>query len=47
MIDLDNLSVEEIVVLTNAIAIELCREKTVNEINVIETVGCIMLTIAA
>ena len=51
MIITDNLTSEELAILSNIIALDLCKDKTVNEINVlgnvIETIGCIMLTIAA
>lgn len=51
MIITDKLTSEELVVLSNIIALDLCKDKTVNEINVlgnvIETIGCIMLTVAA
>lgn len=51
MIITDNLTSEELVILSNIIALDLCKDKTINEINVlgnvIETIGCIMLTVAA
>lgn len=51
MIITDNLTSEELAILSNIIALDLCKDKTVNEINVlgnvIETIGCIMLTVAA
>ena len=51
MIITDKLTSEELVILSNIIALDLCKDKTVNEINVlgnvIETIGCIMLTVAA
>lgn len=51
MIITDNLTSEELVILSNIIALDLCKDKTINEINVlgnvIETIGCVMLTVAA
>ena len=51
MIITDKLTSEELSILSNVIALDLCKDKTVNEINVlgnvIETIGCIMLTVAA
>lgn len=47
---LDNLSPEDLLVLTNAIAVSLSKNKTADEINVIGNfivgIGCLMLTIA-
>ena len=51
MIITDNLTSEELVVLINIIALDLCRDRTINEINVLgnvfEGIGSIMLTVAA
>ena len=51
MLITDNLTSEELVILSNIIALDLCKDKSINEINVlgnvIETIGCIMLTVAA
>ncbi|EHI98996.1 MULTISPECIES: hypothetical protein [unclassified Clostridium] len=48
---LDNLSPEDLLVLTNAIAVSLSKNKTADEINVIGNfivgIGCLMLTIAS
>ncbi len=48
---LDNLSPEDLIVLTNAIAISLSKNKTADEINVIGNfivgIGCLMLTVAS
>ena len=48
---LDNLSPEDLLVLTNAIAISLSKNKTADEINVIGNfivgIGCLMLTVAS
>ena len=48
---LDNLSPEDLLILTNVIAVSLSESKTTIEINVIgnfvESIGCLMLTIAA
>lgn len=51
MIITDNLTSEELVILSNIIALDLCKDKTINEINVLgnifDTIGAIMLTVAA
>ena len=51
MLITDNLTSEELAILSNIIALDLCKDKSINEINVlgnvIETIGCIMLTVAA
>ena len=51
MIFSDNLSSEDLIILTNAIAISLIRGKSADEINVLGNfivgIGCIMLTVAA
>ena len=51
MLITDNLTAEELAILSNIIALDLCKDKSINEINVlgnvIETIGCIMLTVAA
>lgn len=48
---LDNLSPEDLLILTNALAISFSKNKTADEINVIGNfvvgVGCLMLTIAS
>lgn len=48
---LDNLSPEDLLVLTNAIAISLSKNKTADEINVLGNfivgIGCLMLTVAS
>lgn len=51
MISLNNLSSEDLVVLTNLLAVSFSKGRTPDEINVLGNfivgVGCIMLTIAA
>lgn len=51
MIITDNLTSEELVVLINIIALDLCKDRTINEINVLgnvfEAIGSVMLTVAA
>lgn len=51
MICLDNLSSEDLIVLTNAFAITLVKDRSADEINVLGNfivgIGCLMLTIAA
>ena len=48
---LDNLSPEDLLVLTNAITISLSKNKTADELNVLGNfivgIGCLMLTVAA
>lgn len=48
---IDDLSPEDLIILTNAIAISLSKEKSVDEINVLGNfivgIGCLMLTIAS
>ena len=48
---LDNLSPEDLILLTNAIALSLSKDKTVLEINTLGNfvvgIGCLMLTIAS
>lgn len=48
---IDNLSPEDLVILTNAFAISFSKNKSVDEINVLGNfivgIGCLMLTIAA
>ncbi|GAA0077044.1 hypothetical protein UT300005_14220 [Clostridium sp. CTA-5] len=48
---LDNLSPEDLLILTNAIAISLSKNKTADEINVLGNfivgIGCLMLTVAS
>ncbi len=48
---LDNLSPEDLLVLTNAITISLSKDKTADELNVLGNfivgIGCLMLTVAA
>lgn len=47
----DNLSTEDLLILTNAIALALSKNKSADEINVLGNfivgIGCLMLTIAA
>lgn len=51
MICIDNLSPEDLLVLTNAIAITLIKDKNPDQINVLGNfivgVGCLLLTVAA
>lgn len=51
MICIDNLSPEDLLFLTNAIAITLIKDKNPDEINVfgnfIVGIGCLLLTVAA
>lgn len=51
MISLDNLSSEDLVILTNMLALSFSKDRTPDEINVLGNfivgVGCIMLTIAS
>ncbi len=48
---LDNLSPEDLLVLTNAITISLSKDKTADELNVLGNfivgIGCLMLTVAS
>jgi len=48
---IDNLSPEDLLILTNAITISLSKDKSSDEINVLGNfivgIGCLMLTIAA
>jgi hypothetical protein len=48
---LDDLSPEDLLILTNAITISLSKDKSVDEINVLGNfivgIGCLMLTIAS
>jgi hypothetical protein len=48
---LDNLSPEDLIILTNAITISLTKNKTADEINVLGNfivgIGCLMLTVAS
>jgi hypothetical protein len=48
---IDNLSPEDLLVLTNAIAVDLSKDKNADEINVLGNfivgIGCLMLTIAS
>jgi hypothetical protein len=48
---IDNLSPEDLLVLTNAIAISLSKDKSTLEIDVLENfvvgIGCLMLTLAS
>ena len=51
MTSLDNLSPEDLLILTNAITLSLSKDKTADELNVLGNfivgVGCLMLTVAA
>lgn len=51
MICIDNLSPEDLLVLTNAIAVTLIKDKNPDQINVLGNfivgVGCLLLTVAA
>ena len=51
MICIDNLSPEDLLVLTNAIAITLTKDKNSDQINVLGNfivgIGCLLLTVAA
>ena len=51
MISLDNLSPEDLLVLTNALTISFSKDKNINELNVVGnllvSVGSLMLVIAA
>lgn len=51
MSSLDDLSPEDLLVLTNIIAVALSKDRTPDEINVIGNfvvgIGCLMLTVAA
>ena len=51
MICIDNLSPEDLLVLTNAIAITLIKDKNPDQINVLGNfivgIGCLLLTVAA
>jgi len=51
LIFLDNLSPEDLLVLTNAITISLSKDKTADELNVLGNfivgIGCLMLTVAS
>ena len=51
LIFLDNLSPEDLLVLTNAITISLSKDKTADELNVLGNfivgVGCLILTVAS
>lgn len=51
MSSLDDLSPEDLLVLTNLIAVALSKDRTPDEINVIGNfivgIGCLMLTVAA
>lgn len=51
MVSIDNLSPEDLLVLTNAVAIVLMKDKKADEINVLGNfvvgVGCLLLTVAA
>lgn len=51
MISIENLSPEDSLVLTNAIAIALIKDRSADEINVLGNfivgVGCLLLTVAA
>lgn len=48
---IDNLSPEDLLILTNAITVSLSKDKTPDELNVLGNfivgIGCLMLTIAA
>lgn len=48
---LDNLSPEDLLILTNAITLSLSKDKTADELNVLGNfvvgVGCLMLTVAS
>ena len=48
---LDNLSPEDLLILTNAITLSLSKDKTADELNVLGNfivgIGCLMLTVAA
>ncbi|GKU24484.1 hypothetical protein [Clostridium folliculivorans] len=48
---LDNLSPEDAIILTNAIALAIAKDKNADEINVLGNfivgVGCLLLTVAA
>ena len=48
---LDNLSPQDLLVLTNAITISLSKDKTADELNVLGNfivgIGCLMLTVAS
>ncbi|WP_252225839.1 hypothetical protein [Clostridium sp. ZBS2] len=48
---LDNLSPEDLLILTNAFAISFSKDKTADEINVLGNfivgIGCLMLTVAS
>lgn len=48
---IDNLSPEDLLILTNTIAISLSKDRSADEINVLGNfivgIGCLMLTIAA
>lgn len=49
--NIDNLSPEDLIVLTNAIAVSLSKDRTPDETNVLGNfivgIGCLMLTIAS
>lgn len=51
MIFLDNLSPEDLLILTNAISVSLSEDKTADELNVLGNfivgIGCLMLTLAS
>jgi len=51
MIFLDNLSPEDLIILTNAITLSLSKDKTADELNVLGNfivgIGCLMLTVAS
>jgi len=48
---LDNISPEDLIILTNAITISLSKDKTADELNVLGNfivgIGCLMLTVAS
>ncbi|MBD7911457.1 hypothetical protein [Clostridium cibarium] len=51
MSSLDNLTPEDLLILTNVLAVALSKDKTADEINVLGNfivgIGCLMLTLAA
>ncbi|WP_143317899.1 hypothetical protein [Clostridium sp. HBUAS56017] len=51
MSSLDNLTPEDLLILTNILAVALSKDKTADEINVLGNfivgIGCLMLTLAA